>query len=53
MHYADRVSCILEWTGWVFADGMTNTVNVLVGMPLLLQGLCVIDFHNRAFAEKA
>jgi uncharacterized protein YybS (DUF2232 family) len=37
-------SLILEWTGWVFADGLTNTVNVLVGMPLLLQGLCVIDF---------
>ena len=23
---------------------MANTVNVLVGMPLLLQGLCVVDF---------
>ena len=45
-------SLILEWTGWVFADGMTNTVNVLVGMPLLLQGLCVIDFLNRTLAEK-
>ncbi|MEZ4508279.1 MAG: DUF2232 domain-containing protein [Eubacteriales bacterium] len=37
-------SLVLEWTGWTFADGMSNTVNVLVGMPFLLQGLCVLDF---------
>jgi uncharacterized protein YybS (DUF2232 family) len=35
---------VLEWSGWTFADSLSNTVNVLVGMPLLLQGLCVIDF---------
>jgi len=37
-------SLILNWAGWAFADGMSNTVNALVGMPLLLQGLCVVDF---------
>ncbi len=37
-------SLVLEWNGWAFADSFGNTVNVLVGMPLLLQGLCVIDF---------
>ncbi|MCE5187931.1 MAG: YybS family protein [Eubacteriales bacterium] len=37
-------SLVLEWTGWTFSDGMSSTVNVLVAMPLLLQGLCVIDF---------
>ena len=37
-------SLVLSWTGWTFADGMSNTVNVLVGMPFLLQGLCVLDF---------
>jgi hypothetical protein len=37
-------SLVLSWSGWPFADSFGNTVNVLVGMPLLLQGLCVIDF---------
>ena len=34
----------LEWAGWAFAEGFSNAVNALVGMPLLLQGLCVVDF---------
>lgn len=37
-------SIVLEWMGWTFAESLSSTVNVLVGMPLLLQGLCVIDF---------
>lgn len=37
-------SLILEWTGWQYAESLVNTVNVLVGMPLLLQGLAVVDF---------
>lgn len=37
-------SLILEWTGWAYSESMTSTVNALVGMPLLLQGLCVVDF---------
>jgi len=37
-------SLVLEWSGWTYAEGLSNTVNVLVAMPLLLQGLCVIDF---------
>lgn len=37
-------SLILEWSGWQYAEGFTNTVNVLIGMPLVLQGLCVLDF---------
>ncbi|MEN6594128.1 MAG: DUF2232 domain-containing protein [Clostridiaceae bacterium] len=35
---------ILEWSGWEYAESLVNTVNVLVGMPLLLQGLAVVDF---------
>lgn len=35
---------VLQWLGWTFADSMVATVNVLVGMPLFLQGLCVVDF---------
>lgn len=37
-------SLAMEWAGWAFAEGFSNVVNVLVGMPLLLQGLCVVDF---------
>ena len=37
-------SYAMDWAGWTFADGMVNTVNMLVGMPLLLQGLSVVDF---------
>lgn len=37
-------SLAMEWAGWAFAEGFSNVVNVLVGMPLLLQGLSVVDF---------
>jgi uncharacterized protein YybS (DUF2232 family) len=37
-------SLVLEWTGWAYAEGLSNTANALVGMPFLLQGLCVLDF---------
>jgi len=37
-------SLVMEWGGWAFSDSLGNTVNVLVGMPLLVQGLCVVDF---------
>lgn len=37
-------SLVFEWSGWSYSDSLGNTVNVLVGMPLLLQGLCVVDF---------
>lgn len=37
-------SLILEWVGWAFAEGFSTTVNALVGLPLLVQGLCVVDF---------
>lgn len=37
-------SLALEWAGWSYAEGLSSTVDVLVAMPLLLQGLCVIDF---------
>ncbi len=46
-------SLILEWVGWTFADGLSSTVNVLVGMPLLLQGLCVVDFLIARSEKKA
>ncbi len=38
------VSLIFLWTDWDYADAFSGTVNVLVGMPLMLQGLCVVDF---------
>ncbi len=37
-------SLILEMTGWAFAESFSATVNVLVVLPLLLQGLCVVEF---------
>lgn len=37
-------SFVAEWTGWIFAEGLTGTVEILILMPLCLQGLCVIDF---------
>lgn len=37
-------SVVLEWTQWQYADRLSATVNMLVGMPLVLQGLCVVDF---------
>ncbi len=37
-------SIALELYGWEYSDSLSSTVNVLVGMPLLLQGLCVVDF---------
>lgn len=37
-------SLILQWMGWTFAESFSNAADALVGMPLLLQGLCVIDF---------
>ncbi|MEN6634658.1 MAG: DUF2232 domain-containing protein [Clostridiaceae bacterium] len=33
-----------EFTGWAFADGFAATANILVAMPLFLQGLSVMDF---------
>jgi len=45
-------SLVLEWAGWTFADSMSSTVNVLVGMPLLLQGLCVLDFFVARSAQR-
>ena len=37
-------SLVLFWMGWDYADALNNTVSVLVGMPLMLQGLCVVDY---------
>lgn len=46
-------SLVLEWSGWTYADGLSNTVNVLVAMPLLLQGLCVVDFFLARKPQRA
>ena len=46
-------SFVLEWAGWTYADGLSNTVNVLVAMPLLLQGLCVVDFFLARKPQRA
>jgi len=38
-------SLILELIGWEFAESFAATVNILVALPLILQGLCVVDFY--------
>ena len=35
---------ILELTQWEYAVAFSSTVDILVGLPLTLQGLCLIDF---------
>jgi hypothetical protein len=37
-------SIILELSGWTFAESFSITVNTLLGIPLFLQGICVVDF---------
>lgn len=34
----------LELFEWDYSVALTNTVNIIVSMPLMLQGLCVIDY---------
>lgn len=46
-------SLVLEWSGWTYAEGLANTVNVLVAMPLMLQGLCVVDFFLARKPQRA
>ena len=37
-------SLILEFSGWAFATSFSVTANVLLGIPLFLQGISVVDF---------
>ena len=37
-------SLVLELADWEFADGFAATANILVALPLFLQGLSVMDF---------
>lgn len=37
-------SIILEFTGWAFAESFAVTANYLLGIPLFLQGISVVDF---------
>jgi len=37
-------SIILEFTGWAFAESFSVTANILLGIPLFLQGISVVDF---------
>ena len=37
-------SLVLTWTEWSYAEAFTATVNVLVSMPLILQGLSTVDY---------
>ena len=37
-------SLIMEWTGWGYAEGLSATVSAVGTLPLILQGLCVVDF---------
>lgn len=37
-------SLLLSWTGWEYADSFAVTANILIALPLVLQGLCVLDF---------
>ena len=36
-------SVALEFTGADYSYALSNTVNILVGVPLVIQGLCVVD----------
>lgn len=35
---------ILNFAGWDYAEGLSNTVEILAVMPFMLQGVCVTDF---------
>ena len=37
-------SLILEFSGWSFAASFSVTANILLGIPLFLQGISVVDF---------
>lgn len=37
-------SIILEFTGWAFAESFSITANFLLGIPLFLQGVSVVEF---------
>ena len=37
-------SLLMEWTDWGYAEGLSATVGAMAAMPLVLQGLCVVDF---------
>jgi len=37
-------SIIVEFTGWAFAESFSMTANILLGIPLFVQGICVLDF---------
>lgn len=37
-------SIVLEFTGWVFAESFSLTANILLGIPLFVQGISVVDF---------
>lgn len=38
------VSLLLLWFEWSYAEAFSATINVLVGLPFMLQGLCTADF---------
>ncbi len=38
------LSLIAELADWTYADGFAMTANILVALPLFLQGLCVVDY---------
>jgi len=38
------LSLIAEFADWSYADGFAMTANILVALPLFLQGLCVVDY---------
>ena len=37
-------SIVLEFTGWAFAESFAVTANILLCIPLFLQGISVVDF---------
>lgn len=38
------IAFLLSLSGWTYSDGLTRTANVLVGLPMMVQGLSVTDF---------
>ncbi|MEZ4509147.1 MAG: hypothetical protein R2881_05750 [Eubacteriales bacterium] len=46
-------SIIVEFTGRAFAELSFHDGNILLGIPLFVQGICVLDFLYRAPAKES
>lgn len=44
---------VLELVGWDYAEGLSGTIHAIVGFPLIVQGLALIDFFIRRGRARA